>query len=135
MHTFAPLQPQYFGKESVLKINDLRAMSANILYLLQRSASFYQVSKIRLDNLVDIENAEKRVRLAKIGADRAENDRHFANNLPKIVNYPTATTTVAAAALSAGTAPDRFRVALDDPPAARWREVVRHIRPASRLYI
>ena len=27
--------------------------------------------------------------LAKIGADTAENERHFAENLPKIGNYPT----------------------------------------------
>ena len=27
--------------------------------------------------------------LAKIGADTAENEQHFAENLPKIGNYPT----------------------------------------------
>ena len=27
--------------------------------------------------------------LAKIGADPAENEQHFADNLPKIGNYPT----------------------------------------------
>ena len=27
--------------------------------------------------------------LAKIGADTAENERNFAENLPKIGNYPT----------------------------------------------
>ena len=27
--------------------------------------------------------------LAKIGADTAENEQHFAENLPKICNYPT----------------------------------------------
>ena len=27
--------------------------------------------------------------LAKIGADTAENERHFAENLPNIGNYPT----------------------------------------------
>ena len=27
--------------------------------------------------------------LAKIGADTAENERHFAEKLPKIGNYPT----------------------------------------------
>ena len=27
--------------------------------------------------------------LAKIGADTAENERHFAESLPKIGNYPT----------------------------------------------
>ena len=27
--------------------------------------------------------------LAKIGADTAENEQHFAKNLPKIANYPT----------------------------------------------
>ena len=27
--------------------------------------------------------------LAKIGADTAENEQHFAENLPKIDNYPT----------------------------------------------
>ena len=27
--------------------------------------------------------------LAKIGADTAENERNFAENLPKICNYPT----------------------------------------------
>ena len=27
--------------------------------------------------------------LAKIGAETAENERHFAENLPKIANYPT----------------------------------------------
>ena len=27
--------------------------------------------------------------LAKIGADTAENERHFAENLPKSGNYPT----------------------------------------------
>ena len=29
--------------------------------------------------------------LAKIGADTAENAQHFAENLPKIGNYPTRT--------------------------------------------
>ena len=30
--------------------------------------------------------------LAKIGADTAENEQHFAENLPKIGNYPTVPT-------------------------------------------
>ena len=30
--------------------------------------------------------------LAKIGADTAENEQHFAENLPKIGNYPTGPT-------------------------------------------
>ena len=29
--------------------------------------------------------------LAKIGADTAENERNFVDNLPKIGNYPTST--------------------------------------------
>ena len=36
--------------------------------------------------------------LAKIGADTAENEQHFAQNLPKIGNYPTGR--------AAGAAPD-----------------------------
>ena len=42
----------------------------------------YQILKNQLDNLVDFENL-----LAKIGADTAENDRNFAEILPKNGNY------------------------------------------------
>ena len=31
----------------------------------------------------------QKILLAKIGADTAENERNFAENLPKIGNYPT----------------------------------------------
>ena len=47
--------------------------------------------------------------LAKIGADTAENERNFAENLPKIGNYPTANQRapggVLAAARRGGSAP------------------------------
>ena len=38
--------------------------------------------------------------LAKIGADTAENERNFAENLPKICNYPTGPLPLSAAATS-----------------------------------
>ena len=39
--------------------------------------------------------------LAKIGADTAENERNFAENLLRIGNYPTATTNASVSASSA----------------------------------
>ena len=36
-----------------------------------------------------LQNAYSKSLLAKIGADKAENDRNFAENLPTIGNYPT----------------------------------------------
>ena len=57
---------------------------------LQNVARF---QKFQLDNLVDFEKCCKtrilNYFLAKIGADTAENERNFAENLPKIGNYPT----------------------------------------------
>ena len=38
---------------------------------------------------------------AKIGADTAENEQHFAENLPKIGNYPSAIKTRRATKISA----------------------------------
>ena len=51
-----------------------------------KSAKFYQFQKFQLDNLVDF---EKCCKTRIIGADTAENERNFAENLPTIGNYPT----------------------------------------------
>ena len=40
--------------------------------------------------------------VAKIGADTAENERHFAENLPKIGNYPTVMSSAGGTARPAG---------------------------------
>ena len=42
--------------------------------------------------------------LAKIGADTAENEQHFAENLPKIGNYPTASASSTAGGRSSAAA-------------------------------
>ena len=60
-------------------------------YNLQKIAKI-EKNQLRVDNLVDtgfckmLQNAYL---LAKIGADTAENEQHFAETLPKIGNYPT----------------------------------------------
>ena len=57
--------------------------------------------------------------LAKIGADTAESEQHFAENLPKIGNYPTgpsaAPTATATYVRLDSSEVDRHR------PADRWR--------------
>ena len=50
-----------------------------MLQKLQNTAIF---QKLQLDNLVDFENAAKRIFSCKIGADTAENEQHFAEILP-----------------------------------------------------
>ena len=50
--------------------------------------------------------------LAKIGADTAENERKFAENLPKIGNYPTGPRRLS---------PSSVRSSRAQPGAARYR--------------
>ena len=58
--------------------------------MLQNLRNFANRLKIQLDNLVDLKNILKNAYLlANIGADIAENERKFAEKLPKIGNYPT----------------------------------------------
>ena len=70
--------------------------------MLQFLQIFAKFQKIQVDNLVDFEKCCKthilNYFLAKIGADTAENERNFAENLPKIGNYPTAAARPAVAA-------------------------------------
>ena len=56
--------------------------------------------------------------LAKIGADTAENEQHFAEILPKIGNYPTGPPWPASSALA--------------PPARERREGAAHRRRGRR---
>ena len=42
-----------------------------------------------LNNALALRASQNAYLLAKIGADTAENEQHFAENLPKIGNYPT----------------------------------------------
>ena len=55
--------------------------------------------------------------LAKIGADTAENERKFAEHLPKIGNYPGGVTRVAAKILD-------LYGRVSDPSAVRVRDVL-----------
>ena len=56
----------------------------------QNLQTFAKFQKFQLDNLVDFEKCCKtHFFLAKIGADTAENEQHFAEILPKTGNYPT----------------------------------------------
>ena len=58
----------------------------------QNLQKFAKFQKFQLDNLVDFEKCCKSLNayfLAKIGADTAKNEQHFAEILPKIGNYPT----------------------------------------------
>ena len=75
----------------------------------QNLQNFVKFQKFQLDNLVDFEKCCKtRILLAKIGADKAENERHFAQNLQKkIGNYPTG-----------NYSPGRFRSPRPGAPAA-----------------
>ena len=59
--------------------------------------------------------------LAKIGADKAENEQHFAENLPKIGNYPTGPTaghlSIGAVLLAAGSTSlgtKRYQISVHD---------------------
>ena len=63
--------------------------------------------------------------LAKIGADTAENERHFAENLPKIGNYPTGPAT-----RRRGT-----QRQAGPPPAASSGRRPRGARPASAVLL
>ena len=47
------------------------------------------LKKVQLDSLVDFEKCQNAYFFAKIGADTAENEQHFAEILPKTGNYPT----------------------------------------------
>ena len=58
--------------------------------------------------------------LAKIGADTAENERNFADNLPKIRNYPTGLLPSGPPAVPSGVLKDAF-VALRVPSSAPRR--------------
>ena len=49
----------------------------------QNLQNFVKFQKFQLENLVDFEKCCKTYFLAKIGADTAENEEHFAENLPK----------------------------------------------------
>ena len=64
--------------------------------MLQNLQNFANFQKLQLENLLDFEKKKRfwkmlqnAYSLAKIGADTAENERNFAENLPKIGNYPT----------------------------------------------
>ena len=48
----------------------------------QNLQNFAKIQKFQLENLVDFENAAKRIFSCKIGADAAENEQHFAEILP-----------------------------------------------------
>ena len=84
-----------------------------------------QIQKCQLDNLVDFEkycNTRIYYLLAKIGADTAENERKFAENLPKIGNYPTGPLPYGRKEGGGGGGPD----GLHEPPCSR-----RLMRPPS----
>ena len=55
-----------------------------------QTLNFAKFQKFQLNNLVDLKKMlQNAYLLAKIGADTAENERNFPENLPKIGNYPT----------------------------------------------
>ena len=54
------------------------------------TVTFAKFQKSQLDNLVDFEKMlQDAYFLAKIGADTAENEQHFAKKMRKTDNYPT----------------------------------------------
>ena len=75
----------------------------------QNLQNFVEFQKFRLDNLVDFEKCRKthilNYFLAKIGADKAENEQHSAEILPKICNYPTGPLVDLATRMTTGRAP------------------------------
>ena len=59
--------------------------------------------------------------LAKIGADTAENEQHFAEILPKTGNYPTGAVQRGGRRVGPGHAPDALRGACGGSPNAQAR--------------
>ena len=99
MHTFAPLQSQNFRKKSVWKISDFRENAARKLQMsrnLQNFAKFeLKFQKFQLENLIKSGRFWKMLTnaylLAKIGADTAENEQHFAEilqNFDRVIRTP-----------------------------------------------
>ena len=96
VHTSVPLHTQNFSKNRFEKWanNIFREIPATFLQMLQDLEDFAKFLKIQLDNLVDLKILKNAYLHAKIGADTAENERMFAENLPKNWQLPCGSTTV-----------------------------------------
>ena len=91
LHPFAPLQSQNFRKKSVSKNNYFREISAKKLQMSQNLQNVVKFQKFQLENLVDFENAAKRIFSCKHRSRYSRKRATFCRNLPKIGNYPTDT--------------------------------------------
>ena len=98
----------------------------------QNLQNFAKFQKFQFDNLVDFEKVlQNAYFLAKIGADTAENEQHFAEILPKIGNYPSGRSTSPRGPQGRPTAPWSFTW---DPRVVGWCVDRLHCEGSGKLY-